>query len=271
MRNVRRRAPARTGPCNPPGEASIRRRRMVIPLLMALVPVTLSGCGTVRTPALPPPHVSRTLPALFQPVVQDARRAGIPVVLPTRLPSPGLPGWTWSLVDYHLGSQGYRFALVMTRGLLPPNGYAGSPPGAGFALAMATVSGPAKPYPTELQLLAQPTGTVRVAPGITARSYNRGMMVRWTDRGWTYTAVGPSQGSGLGMARQIAAALGGNPQGVPGSRGQLTVSQLGNPMYANVYWTYGRRWFSMTGLGTPGERIRELRSLVRVGTSRSSG
>ena len=240
--------------------------RKVLVLATAVVAMmVLSGCGATQTTVSP--HLPKDIATLFYPVIRDADRAGISVLLPTRLPDLPSAGWTWSLDDYKLNTRGYAFSLVATPRALPPSANEDWMPGAGSPLVMATVSGPPAPYPIVSQMLAQPTGTVQIAPGIEADSYNHGMMVRWTKSGWTYTAIGWWPGTGIGIAKQIVAALGSSPQPVPGSRGQLTASQTGNPMYTDVYWTYGRRWFAMTGKAGPSERVSELRSLVRVSPS----
>lgn len=243
-----------------------------VAFLMPALVITLltTGCldGHSRVPLIRTAKRAETAvrrpvapPAVFRPVIRAARRAGISVLLPTVLPFPPFPDYTWSLANFSLDRREYSFSLVATAKTLPLNSPGIPEPGAGYVFTMSTVSGPPAPYPS--QLLAEPSGTARLSPDVTADSYGQGMMLRWKKGGWTYTAVGHFAGTALPIARQILAALGSDPRAVPGSRGELTVSQTGSPMYSDACWTYGRRWFAITGLSGPGRRIAELRFLVR--------
>ncbi len=111
-----------------------------------------------------------------------------------------------------------------------------------------------------------PRASPSTGPRIQAHAYNNGMMIQWKEGGWTYTAVGANPQVGLILAKGLLSDLGRTPAAIPGTKGELRVSELGNPTYTDASWTRdGRHWLTLTGRSTARQTLAELRSMVKVG------
>lgn len=211
-----------------------------------------------------PAETHQALPVVFQNIDQYFKGVKIPVYVPTYLPGDG----PYRLVQFETSGNGYTFEVVVTK--KPPQPPTKEAIDEQFSMAdsVVTMSASQKPFPTfptEEQLLSNPSGTVDI-DGIKANSYENSMEVTWTKGNWEFYAIGHSQQDGIRVAKEILKALPGNGNLVPGAlKGKFRASQLGNPMYVDASWTYdGKTWYTLDGRSSPEGRVKMLQSMTRL-------
>lgn len=207
-----------------------------------------------------PPNV----PKVFQDIDQYFKGVKIPVYVPTCLPEDS----PLRLVQFDTSRYGYVFEVVVTEKppQLPSKQAIDEP--ICMADSIVTMSASQKPFstfPTEEQLLSNPSGTVDI-DGIKANSYENGMEVTWTKGNWEFYAIGSWHQDGIRVAREILKSLPADNDLIPGAvKGKFRASQLGNPMYVDASWTYdGKTWYTLDGRSSPEGRIKMLQSMTKL-------